>query len=211
MKKKNKPDFYTNRILPWLIERAMSRPEMANKRREVLATAKGKVLEIGFGSGLNLLVYPAAVQEIMAVDNNPGLNRYAKKRIAQNQTKVRHLVISAEQLPFPDNTFDTVVSTWTLCSIADVSQALKEIHRVLRPDGQFLFIEHGLSTKPKIQKWQRRLTPVWKRVAGGCHLDRDMKQLLINHGFQIIDFASYVMPQTAPFIQEMYHGQARKI
>ncbi|WP_220464019.1 class I SAM-dependent methyltransferase [Adhaeribacter radiodurans] len=153
-------------------------------RAELLNHAYGKILEIGFGSGLNLPFYPANIKEINIVEVNDGMKNLAQKNIAQSSIQVNYHTINAEQLPFPDATFDTIVSAWTLCSIVEVSKALIEIYRVLKPEGQFLFVEHGLSNEPQVQKWQHRLTPVQKVIADGCHLDRNIEALIAGAGFQ---------------------------
>ncbi|WP_421657283.1 class I SAM-dependent methyltransferase [Leptothermofonsia sp. ETS-13] len=140
----------------------------------------GDVLEIGFGTGLNLAYYPNSVKKITTVDVNPGMRSLAQKRIQASAIAVDHRVLNSEHLPMPDHSFDSVVSTWTLCSIANVEQALKEIYRVLKPGGQFFFVEHGLSNDPKIQVWQNRLTPIQKVIADGCHLNRNIRQLIEN-------------------------------
>jgi len=170
--------FYSQRIFPYLMDWSMSSANFANYRKETLANVKGAVLEIGFGTGLNLSYYPAAIHKIITVDANPGVHQLAQKRIQASAIAVEHHILSGEHLPMADATFDSLVSTFTLCSIANVEQALKEIHRVLKPGGQFFFIEHGLSQEPDIQVWQNRLTPVQKIIADGCHLNRNIRQLV---------------------------------
>src|SRR5579871_5169813 len=136
--------FYSRVIFPRLVEFVMRGINLTELRKALLAGASGDVLEIGFGSGLNLPYYPPAVRKLTTVDANPGMSPLAQKRIASSPIKVNHRVLDAEKLPFANSSFDTVVSTWTLCSIADIDQALREIHRVMKPEGRFLFIEHGL-------------------------------------------------------------------
>ncbi len=162
----------------------MSVKQIPPYRVELLQHARGKVLEVGFGSGLNLPFYPPRVQEIHTVDVNKGMRDMAKKNIAQSPIRVNFHILDAENLPFPNASFDTVVSTWTLCSIVNVSQALAEIYRVLKPEGQYLFAEHGLSNEPNVQKWQHRLTPIQKLIADGCHLDRNIEALIAKAGFR---------------------------
>jgi ubiquinone/menaquinone biosynthesis C-methylase UbiE len=180
-------NIYSRWIFPTLIDRVMSGEDFSIYRRDVLADATGEVLEIGFGTGLNLAHYPSGggaapkehrIQRLTTVDINPGMNKIAQARIAASQITVDYQVLNGEQLPMADATFDTVVSTWTLCSIKNVEQAIAEIYRVLKPGGKFLFIEHGLSNEPKIQTWQHRLTPLQQIIADGCHLDREIKRLI---------------------------------
>jgi ubiquinone/menaquinone biosynthesis C-methylase UbiE len=177
---------YSQFISPRLMNLFMSIKAIPPYRAELLQHVRGKVLEVGFGSGLNLPYYPAHIGEIHTVDVNKGMKDLAQKKINQSSIRVNSHVLDAEQLPFPSGSFDTVVSTWTLCSIAGVNNALSEIHRVLRPGGQFLFAEHGLSHELKVQKWQHRLTPIQKLIADGCHLDRNIELLIEKAGFKFI-------------------------
>jgi len=144
------------------------------------------VLEIGFGTGLNLPFYPERVQRLVALDVNPAMPALAKKRIAASAIAVDYRVLDGESLPFSDASFDCVVSTWTLCSIRRVEQALAEVRRVLRPGGRFFFVEHGLSPDPDVAVWQHRLTPMQRVIADGCHLDRDIAALVKNAGFALV-------------------------
>lgn len=201
---------YTQYIFPWLLDKFMAKSFFQEKRKEVLKAAEGKVLEIGFGTGLNLSEYPDRIKKIITVDINPGMNFYAQKRVKSSGKEVEHQVITAEKLPMADQTFDTVVSTWTLCSILNVDQALKEIYRVLKPGGKFIFIEHGLSKKANIQKWQNRLTPFWKILGDGCHLNRNIKELISAHPFEIIEYQEYCMPKMPKLASQMYQGIAIK-
>ncbi|PSR52660.1 SAM-dependent methyltransferase [Adhaeribacter arboris] len=175
---------FSKYISPRLMNMFMSVQVITPYRAELLQYAQGKILEIGFGSGLNLPHYPAGVREIDIVEINEGMKNLAQKNIAQSTIQVNYHTLNAELLPFPAATFDTVVSAWTLCSIAEVSRALAEIYRVLKPDGQFLFAEHGLSNEPQVQKWQHRLTPIQKIIADGCHLDRNIEALIAEAGFK---------------------------
>ncbi|QNF35412.1 methyltransferase domain-containing protein [Adhaeribacter swui] len=176
--------FYAQVITPRVMNFFMSAKEFPAYRAELLKHAQGKVLEIGFGSGLNLPFYPEHIKQIDTVDSNAGMQPLAQKNIAQSAIQVKQHTLSAEQLPFADNTFDTVVSTWTLCSIPDVAQALSEIKRILKPEGRFLFVEHGLSPEVKVQKWQHRLNPVQKTLFDGCHLDRNIEKIVAGAGFK---------------------------
>jgi ubiquinone/menaquinone biosynthesis C-methylase UbiE len=171
-------NLYSRYLFPCLMDRMMGDENLARYRRQLLADVTGETLEIGFGTGLNLPYYPRTLQKLTAIDANPGMNALAQKRLQASAITVDYQVLNGETLPIADATFDSVVSTWTLCSIANVSQALQEIYRVLKPGGRFFFIEHGLSNDLKVQVWQHRLTPIQKVIADGCHLDRDIHQLI---------------------------------
>ena len=201
--------FYSNVIFPWGVELMMSQPPFPEYRQELLKDVSGNVLEIGFGTGLNLAYYPKTVTRLTVIDPNSGMNRYAKKRVATSTIPVESQVLGGENLPMNDESFDAVVSTWTLCSIPNIEKALSEIYRVLKPGGSFYFIEHGLSRDPKIQVWQNRLTPIQKIIADGCHLNRDIKQLVENQ-FETVtigEFYGLDMPKLSGY---MYRGMAVK-
>jgi ubiquinone/menaquinone biosynthesis C-methylase UbiE len=182
---------------------------MAKYRQQILSGVSGEVLEIGFGTGLNLAYYPDRVQKITTIDVNPGMNALAQKRIQSAAISVNNQVLNGERLPMPDNSFDSVVSTWTLCSIANVEQALSEIHRVLKPGGKFFFVEHGLSDDPKLQVWQNRLTPVQKVLADGCHLNRNIQQLVKNQ-FDIVKIDQFYADNLPKVVGYFYKGVATK-
>ena len=200
--------FYSKTILPKLLNSAMANKSLEEFRPKVLAKARGQVLEIGFGSGLNLPFYPRPVTHLTAVDINPGMEKFARKVMADSQVKTDFLVINGEELPFEAQSFDTVVSTWTLCSIERIDQALVEIRRVLRPDGQFIFIEHGLSPEANVQKWQRRLNPLQKKLAGNCHLDRPINTLIENQGFKISELKEFYLENSPKIMSYFYQGTA---
>ncbi len=201
--------FYSEVIFPRLLDWSMSNPPFSEYRKEVLSQVTGDVLEIGFGTGLNLSHYPDHVHKLTTIDANPGMNSLAQKRIQASSIQVDNKIMNGEELPMADNTFDSVVSTWTLCSIANVDQALKEIHRVLKPGGKFFFIEHGLSNDPKVQVWQNRLTPLQKIIADGCHLNRHIEQLVQKY-FQSLTLETFYAPEIPNFLGYMYKGIARK-
>jgi ubiquinone/menaquinone biosynthesis C-methylase UbiE len=201
--------FYSRVILPRLLDWSMSGPEMAQYRHQLLADVSGQVLEIGFGTGLNLAYYPEQVQQLTTIDINPGMNEIARRRIQASSIQVQHQILSSDRLPMADSTFDSVVSTWTLCSIANVQAALQEIHRVLKPGGKFFFVEHGLSPEPNIQTWQHRLTPIQKIIGDGCHLDRNIKAL-VEQVFPTVcleEFYEQSVPKTFGYF---YKGTAQK-
>lgn len=201
--------FYSRRILPYLLDWAMSDRALTPYRQEVLAQVQGEVLEIGFGTGLNLSYYPEQIRKLVAIDANPGVHALAQKRVQASSIIVDHRILNGETLPFPDNQFDSVVSTWTLCSIAHVEQALGEIYRVLKPGGRFYFVEHGLSHDPAVQVWQHRLTPLQKLIADGCHLNRNIRQLVEGH-FESVALEELYIDKLAKIVGYLYKGTATK-
>ena len=202
--------WYAQVIFPRLCDFLLDRPFLAKCRRELLANAGGPILEIGFGTGLNLPCYPHHVRQITVVDPNPGMLRRAQRRIRQSGIEVDHRLLSSERLPFADHTFECVVSTFTLCSIGDVALALSEMYRVLRADGRFLFLEHGLSPEPNIQKWQRRLNWLQMRLADGCRLDRDIRALIAAQPFSAVEIKEFYMESTPRTHGYLYQGRASK-
>jgi ubiquinone/menaquinone biosynthesis C-methylase UbiE len=201
--------FYSEKILPYLLDWSLSASYLAKYRQEILADVKGEVLEIGFGTGLNLSYYPEHLHKIVTVDANPAVHALAEKRIQASSITVDHRVLNGENLPMADGSFDCAVSTWTLCSITNVEQALKEIYRVLKPGGKYFFIEHGLSNEPKVQVWQNRLTPLQKIIAGGCHLNRNIRQLVENQ-FETVNLEEFYIEEEAKIIGYSYKGVATK-
>ena len=178
--------FYDDRLLPRLVHTAMRLPGLDAYRQRAARAAHGVVLELGFGSGLNLPFYDAAqVTRLHALEPSEALLALAKDRIARAGFPVDVLRTGAERIALADDSVDTVLCTWTLCSIPDVRRALAETRRVLRPGGRFVFVEHGLSPDERVGRWQRRLTPLWRRCAGGCHLDRKTDALVQAAGLGI--------------------------
>ncbi|QDV35698.1 class I SAM-dependent methyltransferase [Tautonia plasticadhaerens] len=201
---------YSRHIFPRLCDRAMRRPDMARLRGEFLADVGGDVLEVGFGTGLNLEHYPEHIRRITAVDPNAGMTKLARRRIDEGGIEVDRRVLGGEALPFEDKTFDCVVSTWTLCSIAEVGRALAEVCRVLRPGGRFLFLEHGLGDDPGVRRWQRRLTPMQRRLADGCRLDLDVEAVVRGQPFGHVEVGRFLLERTPRLLGSMYRGVARK-
>ena len=177
-------NWYERTILPWLIDFACGMNSVAQQRMKVVPQARGRVLEIGIGTALNLPFYDAGrVREIVGVDPALRMHRLALKRIRAAKMPVELVGLSAEKLPLADGVFDTVVSTYTLCTIPDPVAALREVRRVLAPGGRLLFSEHGRAPDANVLKWQSRLQPYWSRLAGGCMLDRDIPAILKEAGF----------------------------
>lgn len=201
-------NFYERRILPRLIHAAMRQGRFTPYRHRVMAGATGTVLELGVGSGLNLGLYPPGVTAIIGLDPSPPLLARASKTTPAIAHRIQLLTGSAEAIPLDTGSVETVVTTWTLCSIPDVTGALREIRRVLRTDGRLLFVEHGRAPDPRVAAWQDRLTPVWKRLAGGCHLNRPVGQLLESSGFRLERLHTGYMTGPRP-MTFMYEGVAR--
>lgn len=202
--------FYAQKILPRLLDWSMSGEAMAKHRRQLLSDVTGEVLEIGFGTGLNLAYYPDAITHLTVVDPNPGVNAIAQKRIHKTAIAVETKLISSEALPMDDCSFDSVVSTWTLCSIPNVEAALQEIHRVLKPDGRFFFVEHGLGPEPQVQTWQNRLTPLQKIIADGCRLNLPI-DTLIREKFTLLTLDQFYEPGAPKIGSYFYRGVAQPI
>jgi ubiquinone/menaquinone biosynthesis C-methylase UbiE len=196
---------YHHCVFPYLLDRAMSSKVLRLPRQRTLARACGRILEIGFGTGMNLQYYPPAVQRVEALDPDVALDRYSAPRIAASSIDVDFHHLDAEHLPFAADSFDTVVCTLTLCSIPDVRHALVEVRRVLKPGGQFLFLEHGLAPDPAVARWQRRMTPLQRRIGGGCHLDRPTAQLIDDAGLDLAGARNYYLaglPRIAGYMTE---------
>jgi len=198
---------YRDFILPRGINRVCGRPEYLKLRREVTPALKGEVLEIGFGSGLNLPYYPERVRRLHAVDPARAGRKLAAGRIAARGLDVDFLELEAGLYPLPDDCIDSALSTWTLCSIPDLAQALGELRRVLKPGAPFVYLEHGLSPDAKVAKWQRRLTPIHRLCAGNCRLDVEIERAIADVGFEFESRKRFYMPG-APISSYMYQGVA---
>ena len=200
---------YSQIVFPQLLDWTMAGSHFSAYRQALLADVQGEVLEIGFGTGLNLAHYPQHIQQLTIIEVNPGMNRIAQRRIEASSIDVRCKILNAETLPLADARFDSVVSTWTLCSINQIEQALQEIYRVLKPGGRFFFIEHGLSNEPKIQRWQNRLTPLQKLIAEGCRLNRNIR-VLVEQQFGRLEVKEFYMEQLPRIGGYMYQGIATR-
>ncbi|MHB8437879.1 MAG: class I SAM-dependent methyltransferase [Acidimicrobiales bacterium] len=177
--------FYREQILPRLVDRACSTAGMRRWRSEVTAGLVGRVVEIGFGSGLNVEHYPPEVGLILAVEPAEVARRLAMKRIAAGGTSVEHIGLDGQSIPLEQDSCDAALSTFTLCTIPDPGAALSELYRVLRPGARFHFLEHGISPDAGLARWQRRIDPLQRTLAGGCHLTRDASTLVRRAGFQL--------------------------
>lgn len=199
--------FYQDRILPWLIDLAMRQGRLAEYRGRVVPAATGRVLEIGIGSGRNLPFYGSGVSRIIGLDPSPQLLQLARDAARDRSLPLELIEGSAEAIPLDDRSVDTIVTTWTLCSVPQAQRALQEMRRVLKPGGRLLFVEHGRAPEPRVQWWQDHLTPAWKHLSGGCHLNRAIGELIPDAGFRIERLKTGYMagPKAMTF---MYEGSA---
>jgi ubiquinone/menaquinone biosynthesis C-methylase UbiE len=203
-------NLYERYVLPRLIDLAMRNKATQAERARAIPLAAGTVLEVGIGSGLNLPFYGRAVERLYGVDPRRELWTLARKRIERAPCPVEFVQASAERIPMGDGSIDTVVMTWTLCSIPDAGRALLEMNRVLKPEGQLIFVEHGLAPDPRIVAWQDRLNPVWRRVAGGCNLNRKIDALILDAGFQFTQNEQGYGTGPRPMAY-LYRGVARPV
>jgi ubiquinone/menaquinone biosynthesis C-methylase UbiE len=204
--------FYHNKILPKLIKAAMSDKRLAPYRRSTLAPCFGKVLELGIGSGANLEFYPESVCELVGIEPHAGLLAVAAERLLINKNFTVELVqASAEELPFASNSFDFVVSTFTLCSVFDSTLVTKEVARVLKPNGKLLYLEHGLSHSPSVKFFQKHLNPIQKAFAGGCQLTKNHVQDVENGGLSHLSSEQFFLPKVPKFLGFIYQGSATPI
>ena len=200
--------FYRRHVLPRLLHLAMQQKAFGPFRQRVIGAAEGRVLEVGIGSGLNLPLYGPSVRSVIGLEPSPELLHMARDRAASAPVPIELLEASAEAVPLDAASIDTVVTTWTLCTIPDAHRALAELKRVLKPGGALLFVEHGRAPEPGVARWQDRLDPLWRRVAGGCHLNRKIDELISGSGFRIDALANARLPgpRTNTFL---YEGRAR--
>lgn len=201
--------WYVDRVLPRITDVALRGAEFTSARERVCAGLEGEVLEVGFGSGRNVPHYPAAVTRVRAVDPATVGRALAAERVAASQVPVEYVGLKGEVLPIDDGTVDHVLVTWTLCTIPDVDCALSEMRRVLRPGGSLHFVEHGRAPQPAVAKWQDRLTPVQRRVFGGCHLNRPIDALIERSGLHLEKLDNHFARGPKPF-GYMFEGVATK-
>lgn len=201
--------FWDREVVPRMVDKACGMRAIRALRARVAQGLRGEVVEIGFGSGLNLPHLPASVERVLAVDPALVGRRLAARRLAATPVPVDFVGLDGEHLPLGDATVDAALSTFTMCTIPDVAQALREVHRVLRPGGELHFLEHGLSPEHSVARWQHRLTPIQRRVAGGCHLDRPIDELVAASGFEVAALQTYYLkgPKAVGYL---YEGVARK-
>ena len=199
---------YKTYVLPRLINLAMQNKAAAAERAKFVPLASGKVLEVGIGSGLNIPFYSRHVETLYGLDPSRELWEMARKRADRTPFPIEHIGLSGENIPMQDKTFDTVVITWTLCSIIDPVQALVEMRRVLKQEGLLIFVEHGRSPDSRVQTWQNRLNPMWRRIGGGCNLNRSIDSLISKAGFRITQIETGYIKGAKPF-SFLYKGLAR--
>jgi ubiquinone/menaquinone biosynthesis C-methylase UbiE len=200
---------WSRHVLPRLVDRLCGMEQVAALRAEIVPQARGEVLEVGFGTGLNLPFYdPQRVTRVLGLE--PAEEMFARaRRRAPVPFPVERIALAGERIPLAPASVDTVVVTFTLCSIADVARALAGMHRVLRPEGRLLFLEHGAAREPGVRRWQQRVDPLWKRVFGGCHLTREVPVLLENAGFAIESLTEEGAPGGPAIAAWTYRGVAR--
>jgi len=200
---------YSDVILPRLCDFAMRNKRLMPYRQRVIGAAEGRVIEIGVGSGLNLPFYRLPVKEILALEPAPKLVAMARRALLPDPgIPVSFVEASAEAIPLDDQSVDTVVTTWTMCTIPQTTIALGEMRRVLRPNGKLLFVEHGLAPDESVRRWQDRLTPAWRCISGGCHLNRPIRAMIEGAGFRVDRVETGYMPGLKP-MAFMYEGSAR--
>ncbi|MAS58902.1 MAG: SAM-dependent methyltransferase [Gammaproteobacteria bacterium] len=203
-------NFYDKYILPSLINCGCGTKPMRYQRQKIVPLAEGSVLEIGIGSGLNLPFYDLGkINKIWGLDPSKELNNMAKNISTTIDVEVDFIIGGAEEIPLPDNSIDTVLLTYTLCTIAEVKDSIREMERVLKTSGRMLFCEHGLAPDEKVVRWQERLSPYWKKIAGGCHLNRNIPKIIEDSKFKIVKLESMYLPKTPKFAGFNYWGEAR--
>jgi len=203
--------FYTDVIIPVFYDTSMDSTKINEGRKSILSRiTEEEIIEIGFGTGINTKFYPDNVKKIIGIDTNKGMLKQFDKKSGNGKIEIELLHQSGETLPFQDNSINAAISTYTLCSIKNVTSSLREIFRVLKPCGKYYFLEHGLADNPKTQKWQNRLNPIQNIWAGGCNLNRDIKSLISNAGFNFIELKNYYMKRDPKIVGYMYEGIAVK-
>ena len=203
--------FYTDVIIPVFYDSSMDSSKINEGRKSILSKiSETEILEIGFGTGINIKFYPENVKKIIGIDINKGMLKQFSKKMPNERIEIQSLHQEGETLPFPDNSIVAVTSTYTLCTIKNIETALAEIYRVLKSGGRYYFLEHGLADDPKTQKWQNRLNPIQKMWAGGCNLNRDIKSLIHSAGFNITELKNYYIKRDPKILGYMYEGIAVK-
>ena len=202
---------YDKYILPKFLNCACGSKPINYQRQKVVPLAKGKVLDIGIGSGLNIPFYNSdKIDKVIGIDPSHELIELAKELANDSKASIELVIGSAESIPYPDNFFDTVLVTYTMCTIPNVAIANKEMWRVLKDDGRLIFCEHGLAPDKKISKWQNRIDPFWGKIAGGCHLNRDIQKLITDAGFSFESLDKMYIPSTPKFAGYNYWGVGKK-
>ena len=204
-------NLYNKYILPKFLNCACGSKPINYQRQKVVPLAKGKVLDIGIGSGLNIPFYNSdKIDQVIGIDPSHELIELAKELANDSKASIDFVIGSAESIPYPDNFFDTVLVTYTMCTIPNVAIANKEMWRVLKDDGRLIFCEHGLAPDKKISKWQNRIDPFWGKIAGGCHLNRNIQKLITDAGFSFESLDKMYIPSTPKFAGYNYWGVSKK-
>jgi len=202
---------YAKYIFPAILDRVMRQEPVRRQREKVVPRARGRVLEIGVGSGLNLAFYDRAkVDRLVGLDPSLDLQRLARRRAETAAIEMEFIPVSSEEIPLEDASVDTVVITYTMCSILDVERALHEMHRVLRPEGSLLFSEHGRAPDAGVVRWQDRVNPIWRRISGGCNINRAIPDLLGAAGFRLAELDSMYLPGPR-LLTFTYWGMATRV
>lgn len=202
---------YDKYILPKVLNCTCGSKPISYQRKKVVPLAKGKILDIGIGSGLNIPFYDLSmIDKIYGLDPSSELIKIAKKMAVKKNILIEFLLCGAEDIPLPNNSIDTVLITYSMCTIPEVLKANYEMLRVLKPDGRLIFCEHGLAPDKSVAKWQKRINPVWGKIAGGCNLDRDIPDLISSSGFKILSIEEMYLPSTPKFAGYNYWGIAQK-
>ena len=203
--------FYDNKILPHILDTLCSHGAVMSQRERVVPRARGVVLEVGMGSGINLPLYnPDIVDFVWGLEPAEGMRKKALPNLAKSPVEVKWLDLPGEKIPLDDESVDTVLLTYTLCTISDWQSALEQMHRVLKHEGKLLFCEHGHSCHEPVSKWQHRITPMWKKLAGGCHLNRSISEMISSSGFTITELDNCYMESFPKIAGYMYIGEAEK-
>jgi ubiquinone/menaquinone biosynthesis C-methylase UbiE len=203
--------FYERHILPRFLGAAMGAKPITYQRKKVVPRAEGRVLEIGFGAGHNLPFYDAAkVTHLWGLEPSLEMRARAKERVAVSPLEIEFLDLPSEEIPLEDESADTILITYTMCTIPDVARALEGMRRVLKPQGRMIFCEHGKAPDAAVERWQHRIEPAWKKIAGGCHLARPIPSLVTEAGFRIEDMQTMYLPSTPRFGGFNYWGSASR-
>ena len=202
---------YEKYVLPKFLNCTCGSKPINYQRKKVVPLAQGLVLDVGIGSGLNIPFYDMSkIDKVLGLDPSVELNNLAKDVAEEHQIDIDFMLCGAEDIPLPDNHVDTVLITYTMCTIPDVLEANKEMLRVLKPGGKLVFCEHGQAPDPKVAKWQKRIDPLWGKIAGGCHLNRDIPHLITSAGFEIENMEQMYLPSTPSIAGYNYWGTATK-
>jgi len=203
-------NLYDKFVLPKLLDVCCSTKPINYQRNKIVPNAKGDILEVGIGSGLNIPYYdPKKINKIIGLDPSEELNEMAKENAAKSDINIDILIAGAEEIPLPSNSIDTVLITYTLCTIPNLADSLKEIKRVMKNDAEMIFCEHGIAPDLRIQNWQNKINPLWGKLFGGCNINRDIPTILVNSEFKIQTLEQMYLPSTPKIVGYNYWGLAK--